>query len=119
MAVTDSAETGSQPENQASATADRFRASVAEMPVRSGAVARERTLARVGVALMVLGVAVGIYGYALSTGSTNPLQQRDSIVVALIGVAVTMAGSAVFLRYSLGAVLRLWLARAVAEREQC
>jgi uncharacterized membrane protein YidH (DUF202 family) len=94
-----------------------FRADVAAMKVRGGSVARERTLARLGVALLVVGVLLGGLAYLLSSGTDNPLQQRDAIVVALAGVAVAIAGSAVFLRYSLGALLRLWLARQVLDRE--
>ena len=102
-------------------TADRaeaFREGVAAMPVRSGVVARERSLARLGGVLLALGPVLGVVAYLLSHGTTNPLQQRDAIVVALIGVSVSVTGLALFLRFSLGGVLRLWLARAVAEKER-
>lgn len=88
------------------------------MPLRGGTVARDRSMARLGAALLILGPVIGVAGYFLSHGTTNPLQQRDAIVVALIGVSVSVAGLALFLRYSLGAILRLWLARAVAEKER-
>lgn len=98
--------------------ADEFRKGVAAMPVRGGTVARERTLAGVGLALLVLGPVLGIVGYLTSHGTTNPLAQRDAIVLAVLGVSVSITGLALFLRYSLGGILRLWLARAIAEREQ-
>lgn len=91
---------------------------VAAMPVRGGVVARERSLARLGGLLLVAGPVVGVIAYFLAHGTTNALEQRDAIVIALVGVSVSVAGLALFLRYSLGAVLRLWLARAVAERER-
>ena len=94
-----------------------FRAGVAALKVRGGTVARERVLARVGVALLVAGIALGGVAYSQSHGTTNPLAQRDAIVLALIGVSVSVAGLAMFLRYSLGALLRLWLARLVLDRE--
>ena len=53
----------------------------------------------------------------MSHGTSEPLEQRDAIILALIGVSVSVAGLAVFLRYSLGALLRLWLARLVLDRE--
>jgi hypothetical protein len=87
------------------------------MPVRGGTVARERALTRLGVVLLVAGPVLGLVAYALSHGTTNALGQRDAIVLALVGVSVSVVGLAVFLRYSLGGILRLWLARAVAERE--
>jgi hypothetical protein len=94
-----------------------FRADVAAMKVRGGTVARERALARLGAVMLVAGMALGGVAYLLSSGTENPLQQRDAIVVALVGVAVAVAGGAVFLRYSLGALLRLWLARQLLDRE--
>ena len=97
--------------------AEDFREAVGAMPIRGGTVARERALARLGVVLLVAGPVVGIIAYFLSHGTTNALQQRDAIVLGLIGVTVSIAGLALFLRYSLGGILRLWLARAVAERE--
>lgn len=94
-----------------------FRAEVADMKIRGGTVARERTFARLGAALLVVGVVVGVVAYSQSHGTTNPLAQRDAIVLGLIGVSVSIAGLAVFLRYSLGALLRLWLARLVLDRQ--
>ncbi len=85
------------------------------MPVRGGTVARERTLARLGVVLLVAGPLLGLVPYFLSHGTTNALEQRDAIVLALIGVSVSVAGLALFLRYSLGGILRLWLARVVGD----
>lgn len=95
-----------------------FRADVAAMRVRGGTVARERTMARLGGVLLVVGVALGVVAYVQSHGTTNPLAQRDAIVLALIGVSVSLLGLALFLRYSLGALLRLWLARLVLDRER-
>lgn len=99
-----------------------FRAEVAAMKVRGGVVARERLLSRLGLVLLVAGVVLGMVAYSLSTGASaasasGQAQQRDSIVLALVGVSVSVAGLALFLRYSLGAVLRLWLARLVLDRE--
>jgi hypothetical protein len=98
--------------------AEDFREGVAAMPIRGGTMARERSLARLGVALLIAGPVLGIIAYFLSHGTSNPLAQRDAMVIAMIGISVSVAGLALFLRYSLGAVLRLWLARAVAERDQ-
>ena len=99
------------------ARAEAFRSGVADMPVRGGIVARERALARLGAVLLAAGPIIAVLGYLLSHGTTNPLEQRDAIVLALLGVSVSVAGLGLFLRYSLGGILRLWLARAVAERE--
>jgi cation transporter-like permease len=66
---------------------------------------------------MVLGIGLGIYGYALSHGTTDALQQRDAIVIAILGVAVTVVGAALFVRYSVAQFLRFWLARLTYEQQ--
>jgi len=88
------------------------------MKLREPAVKRDRTLLIVGAVLMVLGIVVAIYGYALSHAATNDQrQQLDGITVGLIGVAVSVVGGAMFLRYSIAQFLRFWLARFVYEQQ--
>ena len=105
-------------ENKDADRADGFRQAVAEMPVAGGAMARERQLARLGMVLLIAGPVIGVCAYFLSNSTTNALQQRDAIVVGLLAVTVSLLGLGLYLRHSLGGILRLWLARAVAEREQ-
>ena len=97
--------------------ADGFRQAVAAMPVAGGTIARERQLAALGMVLLVAGPVIAVIAYFLAHGTTNALAQRDAIVVALIGVTVSLLGLGLYLRHSLGGILRLWLARAVADRE--
>jgi hypothetical protein len=101
------------------ARAEAFRAGVAEMPLRGGLVARERALARLGGGLLVLGPVIALVGYLVSSGTalSANADQNLQISLGLVGVCVTVAGMALFLRYSLGGILRLWLARAIADRE--
>jgi hypothetical protein len=105
-------------DNAAVDRAEGFRDAVAEMPVAGGAMARERQLAALGMVLLVAGPIIGLVAYLLSSGTTNALQQRDAIVVGLLAITVSILGLGLYLRHSLGGILRLWLARAVAEREQ-
>jgi hypothetical protein len=94
-----------------------FRAEIADMRLRDPASGRDRQLLWLGVALLVGGVVTAIIAYFLSHATKNPLEQRDALVVALIGVAVTVAGAALFLRYSLAAFMRFWLARLIYEQQ--
>jgi uncharacterized membrane protein HdeD (DUF308 family) len=95
----------------------QFKAEVSAMRLRDPALKRDRALLVFGAVLLVVGVVVAIYGYALSHAATNDQrQQLDGITVALIGVAVTVVGAALFLRYSLAQFLRFWLARFVYEQ---
>ena len=96
---------------------EQFTAEIGDMKLPDTASSRDRTLLRVGVALMAVGVVVGVVAYFLGHGTTNPLQQRDAIVLSIIGLTVAVVGGMVFLRYSLAQFLRFWLARLSWEQQ--
>ena len=96
---------------------DQFRQDIAAMQVRDPAAGRDRLFLRGGVTLMIIGVIVAIVGYVQSHGTTNALGQRDAILLGLIGVAVSIVGSALFLRGSIAGFLRFWLARLIYEQK--
>ena len=96
---------------------DAFKAEIADMKLRDPASGRDRQLLMLGVVLLVAGIVVTVIAYFMSHGTTNDLTQRDAIIVALAGVAVTIAGGALFLRYSLATFLRFWLARLIYEQQ--
>jgi hypothetical protein len=96
---------------------EQFKSEIADMGVKDPAVARDRLLLRASVALLVLGPVLGIVAYFMSHGTENPLQQRDAIVVALIGVALSVSGGALFTRYAVAQFLRFWLARLCWEQQ--
>lgn len=96
---------------------EQFRREIAEMGVPDPARGRDRLLLRAGVVLMVVGVAMGVIAYVVSHSTRNPLQQRDAMVAALLGVAIAVSGAAIFLRYSMAQFLRFWLARLSWEQQ--
>jgi hypothetical protein len=110
-----SAQNPQQPEHQ---RVERFKQEISEMGLRDPATSRDRTLLRVGAAGLLLGPAVAIGAYFMSHGTANPLSQRDAIITALIGVSITVAGGALFVRYSMAMFLRFWLARLSFEQQQ-
>jgi hypothetical protein len=61
--------------------------------------------------ITVLGVVVSILGYIISHGTSNPLSQNDALTIAIIGVSISVAGGALFIRYSFSSFLKFWLAR--------
>ena len=95
----------------------QFKEEIASMRLRDPSTARDRLLLRLGIALMAVGVVVGVYAYALSHGTTDALQQRDAIVIAILGASLTVAGAALFVRYSVAQFLRFWLARLTYEQQ--
>ncbi|MFI7667683.1 hypothetical protein [Nocardia sp. NPDC049526] len=91
--------------------ADRFVRELDEAKIPDPAAGRAVLWLRTGVTLMVLGLLVAVVSYFMAHGTKDPLAQRDAITLALGGVAASVVGSALFLRYSLTGFLRFWLAR--------
>ncbi|WP_067693700.1 hypothetical protein [Nocardia jejuensis] len=91
--------------------ADRFVREIAELKIPDPAAGRNGLWLRLGVTLLVGGPVLALLAYLMSHNTSDPLVQRDAITIALAGVAVSVVGAAVFLRYSLTGVLRFWMAR--------
>ena len=80
---------------------EQFKQEISDMKVRDPNTGRDRVWLRVGIALMVIGLAVAIGAYFMSHNTSNPLEQNDALVLALAGVAGTVIGAAVFLAAAL------------------
>jgi hypothetical protein len=98
--------------------ADRFVRELADLKIPDPAAGRPRLWLRVGVTLMVLGVVLGVSAYLISHRTSDPLVQGDAITIAVGGATTSIVGSALFLRYSLTAFLRFWLARQSFDLDQ-
>lgn len=96
---------------------EQFKGEIAEMKLPDQASGRDRLLLRAGAALMVVGVVMAPVAYSISHGTTNPLQQRDALVLAVTGVVLAVVGGVLFLRYSMAQFLRFWLARLSWEQQ--
>lgn len=88
---------------------------VAGLPQVADPTGREMLFARVGMVVMVIGLIVAIIAVILSQSSDNPLDQNTQITIAVAGIAATVFGGVIFLRYSLGRLLRYWLLRMLHE----
>src|SRR3546814_4693150 len=95
---------------------EQFKADIADLRIASPSSSRDRLATRVGLAAMAVGVVLPIVAYAMSHGTTNPLAQRDALVLAVLGVAVAVAGGALYLKSALATFLRFWLVRDLHER---
>ena len=97
---------------------EQFKADISQLKIADPSSSRDHLAARLGVAAMVIGIGLGIYAYTLSYGAhtDNAAQQRDAIVLALIGVSAAITGGALYLKGALAGFLRFWLLRDLHER---
>ena len=103
--------------------AEQFKSEIAEMRLKTGRANAENAWQIVGVVLMVAGIAVALLAYRASlnvtaTPGTNVdvLDSNSYLPLAITGLAISIAGGFVFLRYSLAKFLRFWLLRQVYEQ---
>lgn len=109
-------------------TVEQFKADVAAMRVKEANVGLEKALRIIGVLLMVVGVVMAVFAIITDLNAelvkngqatvTGPAEQRDAIVYGVCGIAFSVVGATLFLRYSLGSYLRFWLARLVFEQQR-
>jgi hypothetical protein len=88
-----------------------FEKEVGELKVRTSVNQTDQRNGKIGLGLAVAGVIL-----TASTGATDARDQNDFIILATTGLALTVLGSIVWLRFSLGQLLRLWLVRLVYEQ---
>ncbi len=96
-----------------------FQAEIEAMKVKAGG-ANESRLLVLGVILGVAGLALAVYGGIMVQngvgGVPNEYDQRAFMATgSFIGIAMLIAGAALFVRYSIARYLRFWLIRMVYE----
>jgi uncharacterized membrane protein len=94
----------------------QFKADVADMRLRDPATGLDRLLLRVGVLGMIGGPLLAVLGYFMAHSATGPLQQRDAIVQAIVGVCLSVVGAALYVKAAITGFLRFWMARFVYEQ---
>jgi len=102
---------------------ERFKADMATMRVKTGTANREAPLQALSVVLMVAGVLVAFGGYQASLNvkatpgsNVDVLSSNSYLALAATGIAITLVGGFLFLRYSLARFLRFWLLRQSFEQ---
>ena len=93
-----------------------FTEEIAEMKLRGARADRERMLLVLGIVALVAGVGLAIFGGFQASGTSDTGDQVAFLATGtLIGLALVIAGTALFVRYSLARFLRFWLVRLVHE----
>ena len=108
--------------NEASRS-EQFKTDIAEMRLKTGRANAERLLEVCGAVLMVGGIALALGAYIASLNvSATPgsnvdvLDSNSYTPLAISGLAISVTGGFLFLRYSLARFLRFWLLRQVYEQ---
>jgi hypothetical protein len=109
--------------SQSNDRAEQFKAEIADMRLKTGRGRMEGLLQLLGVVLMVAGIAIALGAYSASlnvtaTPGTNVdvLDSNSFTPLAIAGLATSVTGGFLFLRYSLAKFLRFWLLRQSYEQ---
>ena len=95
--------------------AEEFQEQIAAMRTKTSRGSSEQVLLVIGILLMVAGIVLGFIGYFSSTNASDSRDQNEMIILAILGVSLSLMGVAVFLRFSMGRFLRFWLLRQIYE----
>ena len=106
------------PASPAGERSESFKEEVRSLKIKDPNASKEGLYAKLGLALMVAGIVVSVIAYFMSHGTNSVLTQNDSLTIGMIGIALTIAGGAVFLRFSIAGFLRFWLARFIVEQQR-
>ena len=97
--------------------AAEFQAEITNLRAKTSRHSLEKLLLALGIALMTAGVVLGIIGYVASTNASDARDQNEYIILALLGISLTLVGTVLFLRYSIARFLRFWLLRQIYEKQ--
>ena len=116
-------DTNTEASKTATDRTEQFKTEISEMRLKTGRANAERLLQTLGVVLMVAGIALAFGAYKASlnvttTPNTNVdvLNSNSYTPLAIAGLAMSVVGGFLFLRYSLARFLRFWLLRQVYEQ---
>jgi hypothetical protein len=93
---------------------ERFDAALDQIGHRASA--NDRRWALAGLVAMAAGIVVGVVAYSTSTSMSDQRDVISAVILGVVGLAVVVAGAAVFVRYSLTEFLRFWMLRMLLEQ---
>ena len=94
---------------------EQFKSDVNEMNLKTGNAGREKALQTIGLLLMIAGIVVAFLAYVSAGNQSADIEVTTLICLAIAGLTLSIAGAAMFLRYSIGSMLRMWLLRQLYE----
>jgi membrane protein YqaA with SNARE-associated domain len=95
--------------------AEQFKADAAQMNLKAGSASTDTLLQVIGLLLMIAGVVAAVLLAIASKSISDARSIQNNIIWAVAMLCLTVLGLGVFLRYSLGKFMRLWLLRQIYE----
>jgi membrane protein YqaA with SNARE-associated domain len=95
--------------------AEQFKADAAQMNLKAGSASTDTVLQVIGLLLMIAGVVAAVLLAIASKSISDARSIQNNIIWAVAMLCLTVLGLGVFLRYSLGKFMRLWLLRQIYE----
>ncbi|MEY2447158.1 MAG: hypothetical protein QOH79_634 [Acidimicrobiaceae bacterium] len=105
-----------EPEPELTPRLRQFQAEVEELKVTGGRATPERTWTIVGAVAMIAGVLLTAASWGLTQSTTSSLDFASYNAMGNFGIALTVAGSVVYLVMSLKRYFRYWLIRLIYEQ---
>ena len=96
---------------------EQFEEEIAAVRIRTSKAEAEQRFALLGLVSLVAGAVICLVAYIASGGQSDTRDVISSVILALLGVSVSIIGAALFLRYSLARFLRFWLLRLIYEQQ--
>ncbi len=93
-----------------------FDAEIGRLRASNNSGTLDKAMAVVGVLLAIVGIVTALVAYAQSTGFDDQRDQTESLILAAFGIALTVFGSALYLRNSVTRFMRYWLLRVIYEQ---
>jgi hypothetical protein len=105
------------PVNENDERIDQFKSEIEGLKLRGSSSEGEKRLLILGVLLVAAGIALAIFG-AVEVGlvGDSPADQRAYMAQgSFLGIALILAGAALFVRFSLARYMRFWMIRLTYE----
>ena len=95
---------------------EEFEAEVAQLRIRGGSAERERQFTMLGLLMVAVGLTLGLVMIFVSSGASDSRDLLTYISIGIFGLILAVAGSVLWLRYSMTRYLRYWLLRLIYEQ---
>ncbi|MCC6226871.1 MAG: hypothetical protein IT195_10770 [Microthrixaceae bacterium] len=93
-----------------------FTAEIESMKLKAGGAEGEKRLLLLGVLAVGAGIVLAVIGGVQVVNAETLMDQQAYLATgAFLGIALMVAGAALFVRYSLARYLRFWMVRLVFE----